>query len=222
MADDKKKPAAPPPVDPDTGIAALLIGLFLFAALLAQLMWYVSTTEWGNFTNIWNYFLHSYLYPFWSGWKIFAVVVSAVFMALLTYSQLKLKALEEEEELVYGLAPKEATQEEEKVEREKNKKWAKVEEHAHSTNPADWRLAIMEADIMLEEALRSKGFPGDTVGEMLKSAQPSDLLTLNTAWEAHKVRNNIAHSGSDFELNEREKNRVIMLFEAVFKELGEI
>jgi hypothetical protein len=60
------------------------------------------------------------------------------------------------------------------------------------------------------------------VAEKLKSVDSSDMLTLDAAWEAHKVRNRIAHSGSDFELNEREAKRVIMLFESVFREFGMI
>lgn len=71
---------------------------------------------------------------------------------------------------------------------------------------------------MLEETLRRNGFPGETIGDMLKSAQPGDFRTLDAAWDAHKVRNRIAHSGSDFDLNEREAQRVIREFEAVFQE----
>jgi hypothetical protein len=99
-----------------------------------------------------------------------------------------------------------------------NKKWQKVLAHINSPNAAAWRLAVLEADIMLGEMLESMGYRGDSIGERLKGVEPSDFLTLDKAWDAHKVRNEIAHGGSDFLLNEREAKRVIALYEEVFKE----
>ena len=57
---------------------------------------------------------------------------------------------------------------------------------------------------------------------MLKSVDKNNFLTLDDAWEAHKVRNDIAHSGINFQLNERETKRVLALFEKVFKEFNVI
>ena len=97
-------------------------------------------------------------------------------------------------------------------------KWQKVVEHVGSTNPADWRLAILEADIMLDDLLDKLGVVGDTMGDKLKKINPGDFKSLNNAWEAHRIRNAIAHEGSDFALTEREARRVIGLYESVFRE----
>lgn len=99
-----------------------------------------------------------------------------------------------------------------------NPRWAKVLEHVNSENPSDWRLAILEADIMLGDVLDKMGYHGATIGDKLKSIEQSDFSTLNEAWEAHKVRNAIAHEGSDMTLNKPEAERVVRLFEKVFKE----
>lgn len=101
---------------------------------------------------------------------------------------------------------------------EPNKKWIKVVDHVNSPNAGDWRLAILEADILLEEVLDKMGYKSQTVGEKLKSIERSDLDTLDNAWEAHKIRNAIAHQGSNFNLNQKEARRVIALYESVFKE----
>lgn len=69
---------------------------------------------------------------------------------------------------------------------------------------------------MLEDVLREKGYQGDTLGEMLKNAS---FKTIEMAWDAHKIRNRIAHEGSSFELTEREAKRAFTLFESVFREL---
>jgi hypothetical protein len=97
-------------------------------------------------------------------------------------------------------------------------KWEKIIKLSESNNQSDWRLAIIEADIILDELLEKLQLPGDTMGDKLKTIEPSDFLTLDQAWEAHKGRNMIAHEGSDFLLNQRETRRIISLYEAVFKE----
>lgn len=96
-------------------------------------------------------------------------------------------------------------------------KWAKIVEKAESQNPSEWRIAIIEADIILDDLLTNLRLPGDTMGEKLKAVEKSDFTTLDYAWEAHKARNQIAHD-SDFLLNQRETRRIITLYEAVFKE----
>jgi hypothetical protein len=52
----------------------------------------------------------------------------------------------------------------------------------------------------------------------MKSIEKSDFNSIDMAWEAHKIRNSIAHEGSDFLLNQREAKRVIGLYEIVFRE----
>ena len=91
-------------------------------------------------------------------------------------------------------------------------------EHLNSPNPGDWRLCILEADIMLSEMLNKLNYKGDTIGDKLKTAAKGDFQTLDFAWEAHKIRNAIAHEGADFSLPQLEAKRVINLYKAVFEE----
>lgn len=100
----------------------------------------------------------------------------------------------------------------------RNERWVKVMEHAGSENPNDWRVAIMEADILLDEVITRIGYQGDTLGEKLKQVAKGDMATLDSAWEAHKIRNQIAHEGGDYILTKREAKRVIDLYKSVFCE----
>lgn len=100
----------------------------------------------------------------------------------------------------------------------RNEKWEHITELIASENPGDWRVAILEADIMLDELVTTMGHHGDTLGEKMKGIEQSDFKTLESAWEAHKIRNRIAHHGSDFILTHREAKRVIDLFREVFQE----
>jgi hypothetical protein len=97
-------------------------------------------------------------------------------------------------------------------------RWEKINAHLHSEKESDWRLAVLEADIMLDEFITHLGYQGDSLGEKLKRIEKSDFTTLDQAWEAHAVRNKIAHEGAAFALTEREAKRVIKLYEEVFRE----
>jgi len=100
-----------------------------------------------------------------------------------------------------------------------NETWNHIRERLLSDNPSDWRLAIIEADIYMDRVLDTKGFHGDTVGDKLKQINPADFGSVQIAWEAHKVRNRIAHEGSDFTLTMPESRRVLSYYEIVFRDL---
>ena len=57
------------------------------------------------------------------------------------------------------------------------------------------------------------------LGNKLKEVARGDFESIDEAWEAHKIRNIIAHSGSDYILTQREAKRVIDLYTKVFTEL---
>lgn len=100
----------------------------------------------------------------------------------------------------------------------KNPQWERIIAHSESLNENDWRLAIIEADTMLDSLIQKMSLPGDTMGEKMKAIEKSDFNTIDLAWEAHKIRNQIAHEGSNFMLSQREARRVIELYRAVFEE----
>ncbi len=104
----------------------------------------------------------------------------------------------------------------------KNEKWESVLSHGNSANPSDWRLAIIEADTILDEMLKTLGYMGENLGERLKAVDPANFNTIDDAWEAHKVRNKIAHEGSDFQLGRDDARKVLGMYEKVFKEFDYI
>lgn len=102
----------------------------------------------------------------------------------------------------------------------KNSRMDDIQQHAASENPNDWKLAIIEADIILDGLLKERGYAGDTLGERLRSIAPHQLSSLQDAWEAHKVRNMIAHEGPDFILTKRMVEETIGRYRRVFAEFG--
>lgn len=99
-------------------------------------------------------------------------------------------------------------------------RWNRVLEHAQSDDEHKWRLAILEADIMLNELLDLQGYKGETMADKMKQVNRAQFNSIDDAWDAHRARNRVAHEGSESPLTEREKNHVINQYERVFKEFG--
>ncbi len=148
---------------------------------------------------------------------VLANIASLFFLVGLVYALIKMREAEDKwYKLVY---PGPAAAIEDKP---KNAKWLRILDHINSPNPSDWRLAILEADILLDDLFDQLGYVGDTIGDKLKKAVRADFETLDKAWEAHKIRNAIAHEGSDFTLTQSEAQRIIGLYQAVFNEFDYI
>jgi hypothetical protein len=158
----------------------------------------------------------------WAGdiWEI-AGVVAFVFtigaIVILIYSTVRMRQLKQIEHHLYGTITD--AELETQVD---HARFAHVMSLIESPNESDWRQAIIEADIMLDDLLKQLGYEGAGVGDRLKKVDPARFKTLDNAWTAHKVRNDIAHQGSTFKLTNHLAYRTIKQYESVFKEFGEI
>lgn len=90
--------------------------------------------------------------------------------------------------------------------------------HNLMDDPASLHLAIMEADKLLDSALREKGIPGDTMGERLKSGK-TIFSDRNGVWSAHKLRNQLAHE-HDVSLDMRKTRAALERFRVALKDVG--
>jgi hypothetical protein len=145
-------------------------------------------------------------------------VLSLMLFIGIIYCVEKLKLIRKKEEEIYNPKIEIAYEEVVKGDPDLARRWDKVKNHIESDNENDWRQAIMEADIMLAELLTKMGYKGEGIGEQLKRVEKSDFNTLDEAWEAHKVRNRIAHDGSGYVLSKTEAKRTIDLYRKVFDE----
>ena len=106
----------------------------------------------------------------------------------------------------------------ESVPENRSARWKEIKTHLSSDSLAQWKIAILEADSLLDDILIRIGYPGENMGERLKSIEPSDFNSLQDVWEAHKTRNRIAHE-SGVVITKGEAERVIAKFEKALKEL---
>ena len=81
-----------------------------------------------------------------------------------------------------------------------------------------WSSAIIEADKLLDEALKKKHINGKSMGERLVAVQR--MLTNNDGvWFAHKLRNKIDNDPS-FKLKKRDVKDALMGFRQALKDVG--
>lgn len=154
----------------------------------------------------------------WSVYVVIAYIFSFIFLVLYIYAAINEdKYGDIEHDLIHAEEEAYAMKMSGGI---KSDKFAELQAHLDSENPNDWKLAIIEADIILDDTLKRQGYAGPTLGDRLKSISPESLHSIRDAWDAHMVRNKIAHAGADFVLTQKIARETIMQYERVFKELG--
>lgn len=203
----------------DDDITYLIGGLIALALLsrlaqnLPEILSEQFGTEWQSVQAYVTNFPSTGLY---AGLVVFAVAFAAICVAGSAYAAMqsaRIRGMQrrELEALTHAAISGEDTE---------NERWQQILSYAASDDEELWRLAIIEADVMLDEMLEAAGYQQDSLGDKLRSVEKSDFRTIEQAWEAHKLRNAIAHEGSAYDLNRRELQRAINQYREVFNEFG--
>lgn len=83
-----------------------------------------------------------------------------------------------------------------------------------------WPLAIINADKLVDEALKKRRYKGKTMGERLVAAQ-HDLSANDGIWFGHKLRNKLVHE--DYNIGRKTDLKDAMLgFLQALRDLGAI
>ena len=99
-------------------------------------------------------------------------------------------------------------------------RWLKIESSLKRDNDASHSMAILNADKLLDQALRDRGFKGKTMGERLKAAD-KEWSKSDHVWAAHKIRNKLAHE-PDVKVSYEIAARTLVAFKRALKDLGAI
>ncbi|MFH0806733.1 MAG: hypothetical protein V1885_03360 [Candidatus Brennerbacteria bacterium] len=100
-----------------------------------------------------------------------------------------------------------------------SERWAKLEKHALSAPPQSCVLAIIEADKLVDDALRLMGLEGEHMADRLQKLRVEDYPSLDRLWRAHRVRNELVHT-PDFGIDEGDAKDVLKAYQKFLKELG--
>jgi hypothetical protein len=155
----------------------------------------------------------------WNTLWVISASISILSIGVIIFCLVRIFEIQKEDKEKLNHEIEEALKKEKEKERNANPRWHYILTLIESPNDSDWRVAIIEADSMMEEVLKEKGLSGATVSELLEGAKESGYRSIQNAWDAHLVRNQIAHDGSDFPLSQIEGRRVIKMYQNFFEEL---
>lgn len=99
-----------------------------------------------------------------------------------------------------------------------SQKWKDITNKAVSHIESDRKIAVIEADKLIDELIKRIGFKGKDMGDRLKQINPNQISNINDIWQAHKIRNNLVHDAY-FKLAENDTNYVMRVYENTLKEL---
>lgn len=99
-------------------------------------------------------------------------------------------------------------------------RWLAIESRLEQKDKSMNQVVILDADKLVDMALRERGFKGTTMGERMKAAQ-TVWSNANHIWGAHKVRNRIAHE-SDIVVSYDIAKRSLIAYKQALKDLGAI
>lgn len=100
-------------------------------------------------------------------------------------------------------------------------RWRDILKKASAASPDSMRLAVIEADSLVNDALGQLGFEGKHMADRLMNLNPDDYKTLNALWRAHRLRNELVHTPGFF-LSPEDANKLLSDYEAFLKEVDAI
>lgn len=101
---------------------------------------------------------------------------------------------------------------------EYQQKWLAIE-HELSSEQGAMQMAVLNADKLVDLALKQKGASGKTMGERMKAMKDS-FSDRNGIWYAHKLRNQVAHE--HVSLTPAQTKKALQSFKRALKDLGAI
>lgn len=97
-------------------------------------------------------------------------------------------------------------------------RWKNVLSRLETASEEEYKLAVIEADTMLDAALQRMGFAGETLADRLGKVNVAVVPNLPEVREANRIRNNIVHDPS-YRLTLNEARRMIEIYQATFQNL---
>lgn len=99
-------------------------------------------------------------------------------------------------------------------------RWLEIEQSLVKGNETTYHMAILNADKLVDQALRELGYPGETMGERIKATR-GKLSHRDELWTAHKLRNRIAHE-TEVRVSYNQARRALGGFKRTLKDLGAV
>jgi len=99
-------------------------------------------------------------------------------------------------------------------------RWLAIETRLKRDDVNTHVLCVLEADKLLDQALRERGLSGKTMAERMKQYQ-GKWTNGNGVWAAHKLRNKLAHE-SDARIDYERARQALIAYKQGLKDMGAI
>lgn len=96
--------------------------------------------------------------------------------------------------------------------------WNKITNRLSTGVESEAKMAIIEADDLLDASLKRMGYTGQTLEEKLSKLTSATVSNLGEVYAAHKVRDNIVHN-PDFRLSQEEAKTALDAYQEAFNSL---
>ncbi|MDZ4231740.1 MAG: hypothetical protein U1C72_00630 [Candidatus Pacearchaeota archaeon] len=98
------------------------------------------------------------------------------------------------------------------------KAWEKLQGRLGSANESEYKLAVIEADRMLDQTLERLNIQGENLQERLAVTTAVVVPNIQEVTEATQIRNNIVHD-PDYRLSLAEARKALSAYEEAFRQL---
>ncbi|MGH7218042.1 MAG: hypothetical protein ACREGE_01155 [Candidatus Microsaccharimonas sp.] len=99
-------------------------------------------------------------------------------------------------------------------------RWMAIESRLKRDDNNSYMVCILEADKLLDQALRDRGLSGNTMADRMKQCQ-GKWTNGNGVWAAHKLRNRLAHE-TDVKVDYERTRQALVAFKQGLKDVGAI
>lgn len=96
------------------------------------------------------------------------------------------------------------------------KKWNKIRARLETGQEQQFKLAVIEADSLIDDLVKRLGYSGENMGERLENIPSGQLEHVEELKRAHEIRNRIIHE-DDFRLDKKAAEKTLALFEEFLK-----
>jgi len=98
------------------------------------------------------------------------------------------------------------------------KSWDKILARLQTGDESEYKLAVIEAEDLLDDILKRMGYEGEDLGGRLSHLTAATLPNIRELWQAHQVRNNIVHD-PDYRLSLDEARKTLEIYEKALRDL---
>lgn len=163
-----------------------------------------------DFINFWLNLISPHLLVI----KIVSFLVSCLFLALIIYFISETEVFSEPIEHFFDVLGKI-----DMSKRRTLKAWKQIQKRLKSGKTNDMKLAVLEADKILDQVLKMAGYDGENLDERLEKMDAGQLSNIEEIRQAHKLKKRIV-SEPDFAISFNEAQVVIEIYKKAFQELN--